>query len=440
MIRNIQKLSRIEFITLLIIAILLLFSIAIFFYTYYKSEIVWNGKKSDYYNLYYSISLIFIIINSTLLFANSLLQRYFVIIVLSIIFATYLVEAYFTLVQLKQKNFALIKNENNQTYQAYLKFKNGDKNVRVPVPPSFYHFKKNTNFYPLSGVSNSVTINCNEAGYYSMYESDKYGFNNPNYVWDNYDVEYALFGDSFVLGDCVNRPHDIASVLRSLTKKNTINLGYKGNSPLAQLATVKEYIQNGFKNIIWFYYEGNDLQGLAGEIQIEILKNYLEDKFFQGNLLNHKNFSQNLIFNQNKIDKINNVIIERNKNKIISRLSKPGGNHFIGIEYSNNNYSLKYFIKRFIKLYNLREKLHHIRTPENFLNSVSDIPIEFEQILLNLKYLSKKNHSNLYFVYLPEFKRYTTNYENENYIDLKEMINKLNINFIDININNNYKI
>ena len=136
MIRNIQKLSRIEFITLLIIAILLLFSIAIFFYTYYKSEIVWNGKKSDYYNLYYSISLIFIIINSTLLFANSLLQRYFVIIVLSIIFATYLVETYFTLIQLKQKKFALIKNENNQTYQAYLKFKNGDKNVRVPVPPS----------------------------------------------------------------------------------------------------------------------------------------------------------------------------------------------------------------------------------------------------------------------------------------------------------------
>ena len=35
-----------------------------------------------------------------------------------------------------------------------------------------------------------------------------------------------LIGDSFVHGGCVNRPNDIASVLRSLTNKSAINLGF----------------------------------------------------------------------------------------------------------------------------------------------------------------------------------------------------------------------
>ena len=32
-------------------------------------------------------------------------------------------------------------------------------------------------------------------------------------------VKYLLLGDSFVQGSCVNRPNDIASSLRNLTKK-----------------------------------------------------------------------------------------------------------------------------------------------------------------------------------------------------------------------------
>ena len=109
-------------------------------------------------------------------------------------------------------------------------------------------------------------------------------------------VKYLLLGDSFVHGSCVNRPYDIASSLRNQTKKTSINLGYVGNGPLVQLATLKEYIPDDVENIVWFYYEENDLIDLEREINNPILLKYL----------NNDKFSQNLKENQ---DKINNYLI-----------------------------------------------------------------------------------------------------------------------------------
>ena len=43
------------------------------------------------------------------------------------------------------------------------------------------YINKNNYFYPLSGVSNTKTIYCNENGYYSMYQSDN--------ILDNSDLE-----------------------------------------------------------------------------------------------------------------------------------------------------------------------------------------------------------------------------------------------------------
>ena len=58
----------------------------------------------------------------------------------------------------------------------------------MAVPPLSYLFSGNINkeieLFPLSGISNSKTIHCNESGYYSIYKSDRYGFNNPDYDWD----------------------------------------------------------------------------------------------------------------------------------------------------------------------------------------------------------------------------------------------------------------
>ena len=102
----------------------------------------------------------------------------------------------------------------------------------------------------LSGISNSMTIYCNENGYYSIYQSDRYGFNNPDEEWDSNEIELLLLGDSFTHGACVNRPDDLSSVLRTLSGYNVINLGYGGNGPLTEYATLKEFFPNNTKKII----------------------------------------------------------------------------------------------------------------------------------------------------------------------------------------------
>ena len=118
-------------------------------------------------------------------------------------------------------------------------------------------------------------MSCNENGYYSIYHSDRYGFNNPDKEWDSKEIEYLLVGDSFTHGACVNRPHDVASVLRKYSKKNVLNLGQIGNGPLIEYATLREYSDLNIKKVIWRYYEGNDLSDLETELTNKILKKYI---------------------------------------------------------------------------------------------------------------------------------------------------------------------
>ena len=102
----------------------------------------------------------------------------------------------------------------------------------------------------MSGISNSKTIYDNENGYYSIYQSDRYGFNNPDNEWNNKEIEFLLVGDSFTHGSSVNRPFDIASQLRKLSNKSVLNLGYDNNGPLIKYATLREYLEPNIKNII----------------------------------------------------------------------------------------------------------------------------------------------------------------------------------------------
>ena len=110
--------------------------------------------------------------------------------------------------------------------------------------------KQNYQLFPLSGISNSETIHCNENGYFSIYQSDRYGFNNPDYEWDKKEIEYLLVGDSFTLGACVNRPNDIASVIRALSHKSVLNLGYNDNGPLIEYAVLREYLNSNVKKVL----------------------------------------------------------------------------------------------------------------------------------------------------------------------------------------------
>ena len=334
---------------------------------------------------------------------------------LSIILSLYLFEAFLNLSNDNRKYKKIKKtylektgkNYDERTMsEIYSDLKKLDEDYVVSVfPATLLDLKKE--ILPLSGISNKKTIHCNENGYYSIYMSDRFGFNNPDDEWKQTEIEYLLVGDSFTHGACVNRPNDISSVLRNLSGKSVLNLGYGGNGPLIQYATLREYLKPGIKNILWLYFEGNDLIDLKSEIKNDILMQYLKTS----------NFKQNLKMNQAKIDEINTSRISKSFFDTNFRLIKKDA-------------QIKYKILKFIRLDKTKKIIIQYLGNQKIKN---EKPFkEFNKIIKKTNDLAIANNSKLYFVFLPDFQRYKfKKIKNENKI-IKEYLQKLDINYIDI--------
>ena len=299
------------------------------------------------------------------------------------------------------------KYEGRTKFQYYSDLKKIDSEVTVTITPSKFNDPEN-NIHFLAGKSNSNTIDCNENGYFSVNKSDRYGFNNPNKEWDKKITNFILLGDSFIHGACVNRPNDIASHLRNISKKSVLNLGYKANGPLSMLATLKEYMPKNTKNVLWFYFEGNDLTDLQSELKISTLKNYYENA----------SFNQELKFKQKIIDSKISQIIEKSvilEDNITNQ----------AIKNSNKKYKILKFIR-------LNETKKIIKSFSN-RNKKEKIPfLELKKTLKMVKYFTDEMDSNLYFIYLPQFERYSKGISDDKYLLVKSIVNELSINFIDV--------
>ena len=94
--------------------------------------------------------------------------------------------------------------------------------------PAFSSTTMNAFILPISGKGLWSSL----YGYFAIYNSDRYGFNNPDKEWEQNEIEYLLVGDSMTMGHCVNRPDDVSSVLRKISNRSVLNLGYRGNGPL----------------------------------------------------------------------------------------------------------------------------------------------------------------------------------------------------------------
>jgi hypothetical protein len=135
----------------------------------------------------------------------------------------------------------------------------------------------------LSGLAGTTTVLCNENGKYYIYESDQFGFVNPNESWA-FRPELSLLGDSFTQGWCVPDGLSYAERMRSAVP-SLVNLGMNGNGPLSELAALREYggeLQP--KKVVWFYFEGNDVEDLSVELGSSILRRYLSDPAYSQKL------------------------------------------------------------------------------------------------------------------------------------------------------------
>jgi len=367
--------TKIYSVTLFIISIILLS------YIYYKSQIFWSGNKNNFY-LTYVILLIGINIFSILVyFSNQKIKEYLIIFSLSIFSVLYLFEGYLSF--FKKKGYESKK----KIYEKLIKVNN---NASVSVAPLsfFYHGKS---IFPLSNISNSSIIDCNENGYFSIYESDRYGFNNPDSEWDQKEIEFLLVGDSFTQGACVNRPHDIASVLRNLSDKSALNLGHNGNGPLVAYAGLREYLNPNVKNILWMFSNSNDLENLNDELNNMILSEYLKDL----------KYTQNLKTRQLEIDSLINSII-------------------------NIYYKKLSYIRDFIFLSHLRRDFFKLSNQSTSINKDQELKslTEFLKIIQLSNNLAINNNSKFFFVYLPN--------GNEHFHLIKKELENLDIPLIDV--------
>tara|TARA_B100001741_G_scaffold308318_1_gene304368 strand:+ start:887 stop:2074 length:1188 start_codon:yes stop_codon:yes gene_type:complete len=344
------------------------------------------------------------------------------ILLISTLLSLYLCEGYLTFLNNRDSLENKIKIYKKQTGKDYdirsilsvyddERKKNNDVAIRY-LPRVLLNDKLNIqeiNLFPLSGISNVKTINCNAEGFFSSYISDRYGFNNPDDVWNEKEIDFVIIGDSFVHGSCVNRPNDIPSVVRNLTKKNVINLGFRGNGPLIEYATLREYSNKKIKNLIWVYYE-NDIYDLKKELNNNLLKKYINDD----------NFSQNLLLKQNKINSINKRLIEH--------LYKTAQ---VVIKQEKKNMETKNKILKFIRLNSLKKFLSSYVKNENEDNFPYD---ELKKIIEKVNQNAINIKSNFFFVFMPSIENYTTKKNNYQYDRVISIIQNLNINFIDLNV------
>jgi Ca2+/Na+ antiporter len=380
----------------------ILISLSILIYTFYKSEIINEGNLKYYYDKYYTLSFVLIFFSIVTFFLTKNVNFYIFFLLILLIFFSYSYEYYLYNTGKKTlDNKIKVKSSENLNFDKRKKFeifndlKKNNKDISVATFPGTRIGMGNLNIFPLSGRSNSETINCNENGYYSIFKSDRYGFNNPDEEWISPKTHYVLLGDSFVMGSCVNRPNDIASVMRRLSKKSVLNLGYGGNGPLIQFATLVEYLPKNTEKVIWFYFEENDLDNLKNELTNEILR-----KYFLNN-----NFSQKLRYKQK-------ILNEEADKLIINEIEKYKNNKILSEEFN---------FKKFAKLYFLRSLIFKPIPGDNFV-----------KILNNTNILLKKKNVKLYFVYLPTYKRYKFAYDKFHLQNIKKIVLNMGIDFIDM--------
>ncbi len=262
-------------------------SIIFLLYTLYRSELIHQETRFDYYLKYYLFGIFLIILSIISFFIDKEMKIDTCIILFSSMLGLYVVEGYLFL---NSGHYQVLKSgikfDVRTKLEIYQDLKKNDPNVVVSVSSDSYLNEKKQSIFPLSGISKKKIIFCNENGYYSIYQSDRYGFNNPDNVWDKKKNDFLLLGDSFVNGACVNEPDTISGNLRKLIQSaNIINIGYSGNGPLREYATLREYLPlTNSKKVLWFYSEVNDLTDLIKELNNNILLKYLEDRNFNQNL------------------------------------------------------------------------------------------------------------------------------------------------------------
>jgi len=234
---------------------------------------------------------------------------------------------------------------------------------------------------PMSGVARAPTVLCNEAGQWVVYDSDRFGFRNPESSWTG-PVDLATVGDSYTQGNCVADGDSFVDRLR-VAYPRTVNLGQRGNGPFAILASIREYLgERRPKTTIWFHYEGNDLPNdMQREQRTPLFLRYLDPEF-----------SQNLLGRAPETS----AALARYIDRRLNEWTEPS---------SANPPRARPWLTRMrarLPLYEIRSRLGLSNFPDTALSEI------FETILETAKTEIAGWNGRLILVYLPAARRFTS--------------------------------
>ena len=402
----------------------LIISIFFLIFVFYRSEIIYDGLRDDFYFTFKILAFFLVFFAIFSFFISYKINFTLFVLIFFAVSTIYICEIYLILINKKIQNKIYISKEIKNAYflenniqfdersklEIYQENKKLNKDIVAKYSPGALLGSDNLEVFPLSGIANKLTIYCNENGYYSQYYSDKYGFNNENEVWDSDQIDIMILGDSYAHGACVNRPNDLASQLKAISKKNVVTVGYEGNGPLLSYAAFKEFSsKKKVDKVVYIFNESNDFNEIKREKNNKILKNYLYDN----------NFSQSITNKQILVDKI---IYENLLNYYEQFLKNT--NNKKKIEYRE---SISVLIKRFIFFYRVR-----IQLKEKFDFQDEDFEA-LEIIFKNYKKMAKERNFDFYIIFMPSFERLVNKLEVNRLSIAKEIADKNNIKYLDIN-------
>ena len=410
--------------------LLLAISFALFIYVFYKSEFFYDGIKRAYFYKYYFFSSVIILFAIIYKFFDKNLKKISNNILLLSVFSLYFLELIFTVHYLFNYHYISYddsikkyETQNNLQFdkrlinEVYLDEKRNNPNIALSIGSSIIKKDKKIKLYPLAGVSNAPTIGCNLNGYWSKYVSDRYGFNNPDFVWDKSHkkkINVMLFGNHEIHSNCIDRPNDLTSKLRSLnsTDINFINLGINSNGPVTNYAILKEYTRAlKPQHILWFFDEDTEISFADSDLNSPKLVNYFTNK----------KFNQNLINKQTQVDQIIKMKIkqklknEDEKEKAVFKIDKDKFVKFLKL-----NLVRSYSIERFL---NFKEEKFKKELTENY-----------KKLLVKIYDFSFNNNIVPHLIILPSYERFFNNYENSYFSSNQVIEFAKNIGFNVLNL------
>jgi hypothetical protein len=228
----------------------------------------------------------------------------------------------------------------------------------------------------IGGIAGKTIVVCNQNGQHLKYTSDEHGFHNPAGIWQSGRIDIAAVGNSFTMGYCVRSDENFVSLIRK-RHPSTLNLGMAGEGPLHILAAITEYLPSlKPKAVLWFYFEGNNLEELYGEKGSSVLMRYLED-----------DFSQRLLQQQSEINQALATHMEADLEK--RRIQR--------MKQSSSPTMLDRMVQ-IVKLPAIRWKLGLTETDSPVESATMDL---FREILLKAKERVDSWGGKLWFIYLP---------------------------------------